>query len=160
MTRTPVLYLMVGGIASGKTTIGRLLSLGSRLADPEIYTSIPIFTTICPDDIREELSGNAADQSVNADAWAIAYVRLEAAMETKNDVIFDAAYMVKQKTRRIMNGYAKKYGYRIVYIVIPVDLNDALAANANRKRRVPEDVVRRYHDNFKQAFPFVENDRK
>jgi len=157
MTHTPILYLLIGGISTGKSTIRRTLSLG--LLQQQSIDAPHNVNEICPDEIRAEISGDESDQSVNAEAWRIAYQRLEEAMRFKQDVIFDAAYMVKQKTRRIMADYAKRYGYRIVYIILGTTLEDALIANANRERRVSEDVVRRYHNNFKHAFPFVEDDR-
>lgn len=157
MPRTPVLYLLVGGIASGKSSIAAIIKDGCTNIDTDNYIDI---VHVCPDDIREELSGDAANQAVNAEAWKIAYERLEIAMVHRFDVIFDAAYMIKQKTRRTMQAYAKQHGYRVVYILLPVDLDAALEANARRDRKVPEDVVRRYHDNFQQQFPFIASDRQ
>jgi predicted kinase len=152
--RTPVLYLLIGGIASGKSTLAKILEYGLLT-----HADLLRVNVICPDTIRGELVGNESDQSVNGRAWALAYERMHATMTARVDVIFDAAYMVKARTRKIMQDYARKYGYRVVYIIIDTSVEEALAANALRDRKVPEDVVARYHIDLQRSFPFINEDK-
>lgn len=150
---TPILYLLIGGIASGKSTVRSVLETGLN-KDYDDYVSI------CPDDIRKEISGDAADQSVNKQAWDIAYARMEKALSLRQTIVFDAAYMVKGRTRKVMQGYAKKHGYRVVYIVLDTTLEEQRCQNAARERRVPDDVVARYHIDFMREFLFIQEDKK
>jgi predicted kinase len=155
LTPTPVLYLLIGGIASGKTTVRRILETGLWAE-----RRMPEYVSICPDDIRKEISGDAGDQSVNKAAWGRAYSRMEAAMQQGQTVIFDAAYMVKSRTRKSMQAYAKKYGYRVVYIILDTPVADAHGLNQARERQVPTDVIDRYHADFMREFPFIQEDKK
>ena len=65
----PQVILGVGIPGSGKSTV-----LG-ELASERGYT------LISPDSIREELTGDAANQSVNGKAWDIAYERARHALK-------------------------------------------------------------------------------
>jgi len=151
---TPVLVLLVGGIASGKSTVRKLIALGAA----STYGNC---VSICPDDIRQELSGDAGNQSVNKAAWDTAYSILDAAMVAREPVIvFDAAYMVKSRTRKNMQAYAVRHGYRVVYVILDTPISDQYENNAQRERRVPDDVVARYAIDFTREFPFVIEDKK
>lgn len=69
-------YIPIGISGSGK-------SLYQKVNFPKIYT-------ICPDDIRQELLGDASDQSYNDEVWLQAYDRLAKCAIKNKDVYFSS----------------------------------------------------------------------
>lgn len=130
------LYITVGIPGSGKSTgIKKLL----ETVDAEV---------ICPDDIREEVSGNAADQSQNEKVWKIAFSRLHKALKGDKSVIFDAT-SVNPKARKPLVKIGKQYKCEIVACVFPVTLQVAIQRQANRDRKVPDSVIENFYNRFK-----------
>jgi predicted kinase len=130
------LYITVGIPGSGKSTGIKKI------------TETTNATVICPDDIREEISGDASDQSQNERVWKIAYARLHKALESGKSVIFDAT-SVNPKSRKPLIKVGKQYDCEIVACVFPVTLRTAIQRQSLRNRKVPEDVIKRFYERFK-----------
>jgi predicted kinase len=133
------LYLTCGIPASGKSTW-----------TSKFLQNNPNTIVICPDDIREELTGDASDQSKNKEVWELAYERLNTALCRKLDVLFDST-MVDEVSRKFPLEISKKYKAETIAVAFPVGLETALKRNAGRDRKVPEDVIRKFYERF--VFP-------
>lgn len=123
----------IGISGSGKTTY---------LKD---YAKENQYEYICVDDIRQELTGDAVDQSRNTEAWNIAYDRLSGYMNQSKNVVFDST-MVNGKLRKEMcakiRSMAGGQPCLIKGVVFNTPLDIALERNASRDRKVPEGVIR------------------
>jgi len=69
--------LSIGVPGSGKTTFLKK------------FANENSFVYICLDDIREELCGDAKDQSRNQEVWDLGLLRIIEAIEGNNSVVFD-----------------------------------------------------------------------
>ena len=137
-----ILIVMCGAPGSGKSTV----------AD-EIASDFG-FSIVCPDDIREELFGDASDQSQGWRVFQIAYDRLREGL-WDNDipgVIFDATNCRRKARRDVLEEAGSAFDYAIC-AVSDADLDTCLAQNARRDRVVPDEVVERMYSNLQQNWP-------
>lgn len=125
----PSVVMMVGVPRSGKSYIAE--QLGSLLD----------ITVVSSDACREELSGDANDQTVSEGAWALVYDRAQALVDAGQSVIVDGTH--KDKLRRHEDAqWYRDIGTRSVLAVwVDVPIATALARNATRERVVPEHVI-------------------
>ena len=131
----------IGIPGSGKTTVLK------KLADDYQYAYI------CPDDIRQELTGDIKDQSKNQEVWAEAYRRLEEFLGAGRTVVFDATF-ANDLARKNCLDLARQYGAgKIQGIYIDLPLEVAKERNASRERVVPEQVLERMHDSISSCPP-------
>ncbi len=102
---------------------------------------------VCPDDIRAELTGNAGDQSKNAEVWKLAYDRAEKALQDGKVLVFDATNAKKldrvgllEFLRSVMgpDGFIKG-----VWMQTPLEV--CLERIAKRDRKVPQTSMERMH---------------
>lgn len=111
---------------------------------------------ISPDNIRAELSGNAADQTRNTEVWQIAYDRLAEQLNSGQTVVFDSTMTEPEKRAQFIN-FARKNGVEKIYAVhTDVPLETAKERNATRERVVPEDVLDLMDNNLKDNPPSVD----
>ena len=136
----PILIVMAGAPASGKSTI----------AD-EIADAFG-FEIVCPDDIREELFGDASIQRDGDRVFGIAYAQMRSALGAGADVIFDATNC-RRKARREVLSQADDLFETAVCAFSSTDLDTCLARNAARNRKVPEDVIERMYSNLMSCLP-------
>lgn len=141
-----VLHVLIGAAGTGKSTVAEKLIAGFK-------KNGRMYSYISTDNIREELCGNASDQSRNRDVFEIAHDRLDQAFEYDCDVIFDACSLTP-KSRRPLREIGDRHGaFRIAYIM-ETSFDEALKRNAQRDRKVPEDVIQRHFE--KLTFPHNE----
>lgn len=115
----------VGLPGSGKTTELKKLAIQNGSA------------YVCPDDIRLELTGNAADQSRNRDVWKEAYRRIHAELDANRDVVVDATNAKQpDRLRLIAHCRLKATQVRGMWFVAP--LRVILGRNQGRERVVPD----------------------
>ncbi len=86
---------------SGKTTVLK------RFADENEYTYI------CPDDIRQELTGSASDQSKNREVWVEAYKRTEEELLKGKSVVFDATFTNPEQRKDFLSFVRQKGAEKI-----------------------------------------------
>lgn len=133
----------VGIPGSGKTTALK------DLAEKNDYCYI------CPDDIRQLLSGNAIDQSRMREVWEIANQKMVSALSNGQTVVFDATF-AKQFDRQRLIDLAKANGAeKIQAVYADIDLETAKERNANRERVVPDHAIERMHANLTQDPPDI-----
>lgn len=129
----PYVVMGVGIPGSGKTTVLR-----------EVAKHLDI-SRISPDEIREELIGSQASQSVNAEAWSEAYQRVQAALELGRSAIVDATHTEAFRRPQTVDMYRSFGAAAVVAVVFDTPLEVAKERNATRERVVPEYALDKMH---------------
>lgn len=83
------LFIPVGISGSGKSRLKRSLKT--------------LKTSVCPDDIRKELTGSISDQSRNNEVFRIAFGRTAAALRKGENVYFDATNLRKDTINTLLS---------------------------------------------------------
>lgn len=113
------------------------------------------FVDINLDDLRFQISGDASDQSVTAQAVALQRENIiKAATEKTNIVISDTN--LKPQIRASLMIFLQELGYEVEFVAFPVTEELAKFRNAGRDRVVPEEVIDRMLSLFKE-FPLTES---
>jgi predicted kinase len=123
-----ILAVMVGISGSGKSTYasGLKTSLNAQLIET--------------DAIRQELTGNAEDQTQNGRVFDVAKRRVDNALSQGKNTIIDATSLsIKDRKDWIEIGKANNAEVRAYFIDTPVDV--AKRQNSHRTRKVPEFVI-------------------
>ena len=128
---TPFVVMGAGIPGSGKTTV---LS--------ELATDLDV-NRISPDDIREELSGDAANQSVNKEAWDETYARAERALAAGESVIVDATHAEAWRRPQTVEMYRSFGAASVAAVVMDTPVDIAKERNVGRDRVVPEYAIDR-----------------
>lgn len=140
----PYAAMGVGIPGSGKTTA--LEKVSNRLD----------VVRICPDDIREELTGSAANQSVNARAWEEAYARAQTALEAGQSIIMDATHAEAWRRPKAVEFYRACGAAAVAAVAFNASLETAAQRNAARQRIVPDYAMERMHTALQQEPPTIE----
>jgi predicted kinase len=137
----PFVAMAVGIPGCGKTTVLQ-----------EVATAMGI-KRICPDDIREELTGNAADQSVNTQAWNVAYHLVEKELNQDHSVIVDATHTEAWRRPETIAQYRLWGASAIVAVLFRVPLDVAQQRNTARQRVVKSHVLKKMHEAIQKEPP-------
>jgi predicted kinase len=148
----PILILTFGIPGSGKSTWAKAFASRSG------------YTRICPDDIREEVTGNISDITQDVKVWRIAYDRLHEALDKKQNVIFDATN-VNKKTR---NTLEDQFGEKtiLVYKIFSCEPDEAKKRitqdiqNGINRSKVPEHIVDKMYENYKSSIEEIETTKQ
>lgn len=143
-----MLVVLVGPSYSGKSTVCEFFKRYYKEQELPMYV-------ICPDDIREELLGDAGDQSNGKMIFETAYERVDKALKSPlNTVFFDATSLTPTR-RKPLTEIAKKHRASCFAVVMPDFTEEELTARvATRERKVPLDVVRAQKQ--RMVYPTVE----
>lgn len=134
----PAIIMGVGIPGSGKTTTLREVSEQLDIA------------RICPDDIREELTGSQADQSVNSEVWEETYRRAQIEVGLGRSAIIDATHAEAFRRPMTIEMY-RKFGARTIAAVVfntSLKLSKERNKRPERGREVPERVLERMYRNL------------
>ena len=142
--RRPVVYIMCGIPGSGKTYFCKNVLMDHPWRS-RVYIS--------SDDIREEICGDASDQSVNELVFSIFYQRAREAIIDGSDVILDATHLTK-KTRRKCRNHFKDLDCKFIAVQMMTPILDSIYRNEKRDRVVPSYVM----DRMINAYQPVEDD--
>ena len=153
MGNTNTLILMVGLPGSGKSTLAKRLVIVDNLTKEE---SIPILHS--SDDIRKELSGDAANQKINRLVFKTLHERVAKDLSVGEDVIVDATNLTvrdRAKYVAIAKNTKNQQGRkpRVVVLVMMTSYAESLRRNNARNRVVPEYAMQRMNERFE--FPNV-----
>jgi len=124
----PILAVMIGISGSGKSTYanGLKTSLNAQLVET--------------DEIRQELTGDAEDQSQNGKVFEIARKRVNDYLAQGKNTIIDATSLtIRDRKDWIEIGKANNAEIRAYFIDTPVSI--CKSQNSKRKRKVPEWVI-------------------
>lgn len=133
----PVLVMMVGLPASGKSTIAYNLAMGN---DYIVFSS---------DALREELylDVNDNDQTHNHELFVELHKRIKTALKEGNNVIYDACNL-SSKRRVAFLQELKHIPCRKECIIAATPYEQCLRNNDSRDRHVPDDVIKRMYKSF------------
>jgi predicted kinase len=126
----PILAVMIGISGSGKSTYanGLKTSLKADLVET--------------DAIREELTGDASDQSQNYKVFQVAKKRVNDLLSQGKNAIIDATSVsVRDRKDWIQIGRDNNAEVRAYFIDTPIDV--CKSQNRKRQRRVPDEVIDR-----------------
>lgn len=144
VNKTPVLFMMVGIVGSGKTSFAESLCIEEG-QEGKIVKTKPIIHS--SDSLRKELYGDENVQSDNNKLFNELHRRIKADLLNGNDVVYDATNINKRRRadflRQLNDIECKKV---CVCVLTPYDL--CLEQNRNRGRVVPEEVIKRMYLNF------------
>ena len=156
------MYCPIGISGSGKSFLGKLF---------EAYFDERL-VTVCPDDVRRELTGDISDQSRNAEVFSVCHRRAKEALRAGKDVYFSATNLAK-KDRDALADIAKSCGGEAIAFILEDSKNVELC-----KFRVGEDiqggvirsntlvlregktVVEAQHRRFMSGYPFASDSFK
>lgn len=109
---------------------------------------------ICPDDIREEITGEAKDHTQETKVWKIVHDRIKSALKSRG-VVIDATY-TKVKDRRELIQLCKALGAtEIIAYWFNLPLEVCLKRNANRARKVPDSVIEKMYNRLQLNHPLL-----
>lgn len=135
-------FMLVGPPGSGKSTMAK------QLQDSEDANTI----IVCPDDIREELSGDATDQSRNVEVFEKVYERLVMHLDSGFNVIYDATNCRSNYRFKILNTI-KPHANKIVCLMSTTSIVECINRNSQRDRFVPERVIENMYFTLKKHPP-------
>lgn len=129
-------YITVGIPGSGKSTIAKRI-----IQEDEFNTIVELNL----DDIREELSGDASDQSVTLDAVKLRNERLHHILDNLGDVFISDTNCHADHLWDLMSIIRRKgiEYHHILLIDMDVPVDECLRRNDIRERKVPSDVIYR-----------------
>lgn len=138
--------ILVGLPGSGKSTIAKQLQ--------EIYGA----TIVCPDTIREELTGDINDQSRNTEVFRTAENQIYDAVSHNKDVIYDATnihrYARMNLIQKIRKSLSRHVNPIIDCIIVAPDIDEVRDRNLKRDRTVPDDVIDRMLSHWETPMNF------
>lgn len=141
----PFVVMGVGKSGSGKTTI---LKPFTEQVGAHYLSS---------DAIREELSGNAADQSNNKIVWQELYARAQDHLMNGRSIVIDATHARPEERQQAVKTYRDFGAASIIALLFDSEIEVALANNKTRAteggRDVPEHAIRRMHGQIRNTPP-------
>lgn len=131
--KTPVLFMLMGLPGSGKSYIANGI-----LYRPIIHSS---------DALREELYGDANEQSNNQELFVELHKRIKSDLVDGRDVIYDATNISK-KRRRAFISELKNIKCKKICVCVMTPYEICLEQNKKRERKVPDNVIKRMYMNW------------
>jgi predicted kinase len=136
------LMLMVGAPGSGKTFYRN-----------KLVEQYPNLKVICMDDERKKRCGNENDQSKNNQIFGWQEHELREAMKKRQSVMVDATNPTK-RLRNTLWRIARENGALCSVVYFDIKLETLLKRNADREKRVPDDVVKRFYNALQSVTPW------
>lgn len=134
----------VGAPGSGKTT--HLMEAAEVLG----------IARISPDEIREELTGDMQNQSVNKEAWEETFLRAKSELGLGRSAIIDATHAEAWRRTKAIEQYRSYGAAMVVAVMFNPPLETIKQRNASRERVVPEHVIDRMAGALKENPPSTE----
>lgn len=136
-----MLYVLCGPSYCGKSTYANELKNHISAHGTNV-------TIINPDSIREELLGDASDQSHGDLVFKTAYQRVEEALSNNDIVIFDATNLTL-RARKPLIEIAKRYNEMVIAIVFKdLSMGELVSRYTARERKVPLEIVEKQRQKF------------
>lgn len=125
------LFMMCGLPGSGKSTFAAALE------------SVPC---VCLDNLREEFYGNASIQGDGAFIFNAGIERVKSVLRNYDACIYDATNVDKRARQNVMSKLPIIDRFICVWLDTPLD--ECLKRNEERKRHVPQEVIKRMAAKF------------
>lgn len=113
----------------------------------------PGYDIVSLDELRAELSGDPADQSMNGQVRQLSKERLKQSLRAHRDVVWDATNL-RRDFRALPTKLGYDYGAFVTFVVFQTDLATSRARNAKRERSVPDIALQRQFDSAE--FPYAD----
>jgi predicted kinase len=133
----PTLHILRGIPASGKSTYAQQWVM----EDPQNRVRIN------RDDIREALTGSASNHTQEKRVTQLTEELTERALKAGKDVMSDNTNTNTKFLPKTIK-MAKRLGADVKHKDFPITVKEALRRNANRERKVPEEVIHRMYNNL------------
>lgn len=131
--KKPIVFVMCGIPGSGKSYYAKN-TLMNNIWRHRVYIS--------SDDIREEICGDAQDQSKNWEVFELFYDRARKAVREGNDVVLDATHLTRKSRRRCRDRF-KDLDCTFIAVQLTTPIGKTIRRNRNRDRVVPEYAMNR-----------------
>lgn len=131
----PTLYVMVGLMGSGKSTVAEKIS---KKYNATIHSS---------DDIRVEICGDVNNQARNKEVFALLHKRVKEDIKNNKNTIYDATNISK-KCRKSVIELFKNIPCNKVCVFIATPYEECLRRNNARDRKVPEFVIEKAYQSL------------
>lgn len=128
---------MVGAPASGKSTWGK--SFAQKVGA----------TYISSDELRAKLGKGEADQSINAQVFAIASQKFQRALSQGKHVVIDATNIDKDARKTFMKP-AKEHRAYTIAVAFEVPREELIKRDAARARTVGPEVIDKFLNRYKR----------
>lgn len=146
MEKKPIFMVLVGAVASGKSTYAK------QYADE---CNVRVFSS---DEYRKNMYGSETDQSHNDKVFTALYKDLRAALEAGENCILDATNCTIKSRLKALEAVKGVDCIKIASI-LTADAEQCLKRNEKRERRLPDDVVYKYIRGFEMPLPWEGWDR-
>jgi predicted kinase len=141
MSRKPILTVIVGLPASGKSTLATKISQSN---DAFICSS---------DSIREELFGDINHQDDNETVFNELHKRIKTHLRNGDNVIYDACN-VNSRRRKAFLDQLKKIPCEKQCVIMATHLGVCIVNNETRDRRIPKDVIYKMYKSWDTPYYF------
>lgn len=141
-------YVGIGIPGSGKSTWWETGTANGTIPKTAIRVNM--------DQIRKELTGTETDQTRNDLVAKVAKSTLTSALSHNIEAIYWDNTSAKRKYRKEIIDISKKAGYAVIGVWFDTELNVAKERNANRERKVPNDILEKMHENIKATPPSLD----
>lgn len=139
------LILGIGAPGSGKSTILK------PFAEERGYHYIS------SDEIREELFGDAKDQSNNAAVWREVNRRVSDVLHAGHAVVVDATFAEQDRRREFVQFGRSQGADRVLGVYVAVPYAVAVERNGLRERSVPVHALNRMHNMLMENPPHTDD---
>lgn len=136
----PKLIVMCGLSGSGKSNTAKELA---EKYDAEIISS---------DSIREELTGDSMNQSVNEEVFKIFHDRLRNLLQNQKRSVIADATNITLKTRRAILSKVNGLDIEKICYIVATPYQDCLLNNRDREHPIPEEVIKKQLYRFQIPF--------
>ena len=131
----PKFFMMVGLVASGKSYHAKELA---KEYNAEVFSS---------DELRIELFGDVNHQADNNKLFIELHRRIKNCLKSGKSAIFDATNL-SYKRRMAFLAELKNISCEKICVLMATPYEECLKRNAERDRKVPEEVIKRMYMNF------------
>jgi predicted kinase len=111
------------------------------------------YDVVSLDALREELTGDASDQSMNGQVRQLSKERLKQSLRANRDVVWDATNL-RRDFRGVPTRLGYDYGAFVTLVVFQTDLATTRKRNTVRDRSVPDEVLQKQYASAE--FPYLD----
>lgn len=133
--KKPILYMMVGIPASGKSTVAK--EYASKVENSKVFSS---------DEYRKSLLGDEQSQENNALVFETLFTDMHNWLSKGNNAIFDACNTTVKSRRKVVDKFSDIA--LIVPVVVMATYEECCKRDASRGRTVGIDVIRKFIDSY------------